>query len=236
MRNSGSAILWRAAGFVVLVVAVVVLALAVPLPSVANVRDIVNDAGAAGAALFVVGYALVTLMPVPKSVISVASGLIWGFTAGVILVYFGALLGATMAFLLGRLLGREAVERFTGSKVGAVDAILRDRGFLSIIGARLIPLIPFTAINYTAGLTAVRTRDYALGTVLGIIPGTIAYVAVGAFGAEPNAGFWIALGVLGLLTLTGVIVSYRMHAKGHGSSDGPESAEPSAEDTNRPQQ
>ena len=187
----------------------VVVGLVVPLPSVDQIRGSAASAGWLGAATFVGAYGLITLTPIPKNVVSIAAGLTWGLGLGSLLVYLGALIGATLAFLIGRALGRDAVERFSGARVARVDALLRQRGLASVIGVRLIPVLPFTVINYTAGLTAVRVRDYAIGTALGIIPGTLAYVTIGAFGFEVGPGLYIGLGVLGVLTLLGVIVGYR---------------------------
>ncbi|MGE3194540.1 MAG: TVP38/TMEM64 family protein [Microbacteriaceae bacterium] len=160
-----------------------------------------------GAAVFVLAYGLVTLTPIPKNVVSVAAGLTWGLGLGVALVYAGALIGAALAFAIGRALGREAVERFTGARVARVDDILRRRGLMALIGVRLVPVLPFTVINYSAGLTAVRPRDYAIGTMVGIVPGTVAYVAVGAFGTTLGWPFYVAAGALGILTLAGVVYS-----------------------------
>ncbi len=210
---SRASILWRVSMLVVFFVAVVVVAFTVPLPSQDQIHSWVDGAGFLGVAGFVVGYALVTLTPVPKNVVSIAAGFVWGLALGVGLVLLGALLGAALAFIIGRALGRDAVERLTGARVKAVDDVLRRRGLLSMIGVRLIPVLPFTVINYAAGLTAVRIRDYALGTAIGIIPGTVAYVAVGAYGAELNVWFFVALGVLGVLTIGGILVAYRLRRK-----------------------
>lgn len=209
MRTQNRAVLWRAGILAGFLIVVIVLGLTVPLPSVQQIRQDARGAGFAGAALFVVLYAVVTLTPIPKSVISIAAGVTWGLGIGLGLVYVGALLGATFAFALGRALGRDAVERFTGARVEKVDTILRRRGLLTVIGARLIPVLPFTVINYAAGLTSLRRRDYAIGTMVGIIPGTMSYVALGAFGTTVGWGFYLAAGVLGLLTLAGVFVGYR---------------------------
>lgn len=171
----------------------------------AEIRQWAADVGAAGALLFVVGYAGLTLTPVPKNVLTVAAGLVWGFWPALLMVYVGALLGAGASFVIGRFLGREAVERWTGARIARLDAALAHRGFLAVLGARLVPVIPFTLINYGAGLTAVRRRDYALGTALGIIPGSAAYVALGAFGLELGPPFWIAVAALGVLMLGGLV-------------------------------
>jgi uncharacterized membrane protein YdjX (TVP38/TMEM64 family) len=172
-----------------------------------TVRTWAADLGPGGALLFVVGYAGLTLTPVPKNVLTVAAGLVWGFWPALLMVYVGALIGATASFVIGRALGREAVERLTGARVARLDAALAHRGLLAVLGARLVPLIPFTLINYGAGLTAVRRRDYALGTAVGIIPGSAAYVALGAFGLELGPPFWVALAALGVLVLGGVVAA-----------------------------
>ncbi len=183
--------------------------LLLPIPSTEDIRAFAGRAGWLGAAVFVVGYGLITLTPVPKNVVGIAAGLIWGLGVGALLVYLGALIGAALAFGIGRALGRDAVERFTGARIGRVDDLLRRRGLASVIGARLIPVLPFTVINYTAGLTAVLPRDYALGTAVGIIPGTVVYVAIGAFGFQSGPALTIALSALGVLTLFGVVLGVR---------------------------
>lgn len=171
------------------------------------VRDWAVGLGPGGALLFVVGYAALTLTPVPKNLLTIAAGLVWGFWLALVLVYVGALLGAAASFVIGRALGREAVERLTGARVARLDAALAHRGLLAVLGARLVPIIPFTLINYGSGLTAVRRRDYALGTAIGILPGSAAYVALGAFGLELGPPFWIAVAVLGVLILGGVVTA-----------------------------
>ena len=207
MQLSNRAVIWRAAIFVAFVISVIVVGVAVPLPSLEKIRAAASDAGWWGAAVFVIGYGLVTLTPIPKNVVSIAAGLTWGLGVGVLLVYVGALIGAGLAFIIGRLLGRDAIERFTGARVARVDEVLRRRGLIALIGVRLVPVLPFTVINYTAALTGVRRRDYAIGTMVGILPGTVAYVAVGAYGTTLGWPFYLAAGGLGALTIAGVIYS-----------------------------
>lgn len=199
--------------FALFVVAVVIIGLTVELPGLTQIRAAISSSGWPGALAFCVLYGLITLTPIPKNVVSVAAGVVWGLALGSLLVYAGALLGATLAFLVGRSLGRDAVERFTGTRVDRVDAALRRHGLASVIGVRLIPVLPFTAINYAASLTAISVRDYAVGTAVGIIPGTVAYVAIGAYGFEPGAGLTIAVSVLGVLTVAGAILGLRMRRR-----------------------
>lgn len=214
--------LWRLGVLAFFIVAVIVVGIVVPVPSVDQIRAAAASAGPVGALVFVLGYAALTLTPIPKNVLSIAAGLTWGFAGGALLVYLGALLGATLAFVIGRSLGRDAVERFTGARVARVDALLRRQGLATVIGARLIPVLPFTVINYTAGLTAVRGGDYALGTALGIIPGTLAYVAIGAFGFELGWPFWVAVGVLGGLTVIALFFANRARRTTRAADEAPQ--------------
>ncbi|MFG6490862.1 TVP38/TMEM64 family protein [Microbacterium sp. P03] len=218
----------RLAFFVLFVALAAVVGLLLVPTDLNEIREWVEGLGPGAQVVFVLGYAALTLTPAPKNVLTIAAGLVWGFWPALGMVYVGALLGAAASFVIGRWAGREAVERLTGARVARLDAALANRGFLAVLGARLVPIIPFTLINYGAGLTAVRPRDYAVGTALGIIPGSVAYVALGAFGVEFGPPFWIALSVLGVLALAGVITGVIVRRRGHraaGSSSDAASVE-----------
>ncbi|MBG6218931.1 putative membrane protein YdjX (TVP38/TMEM64 family) [Arthrobacter sp. CAN_A6] len=189
--------------------AATVVVLTVPIPDVEELRALVEQAGWWGPVGFVAGYAALTLAPVPKNVLSIAAGVLFGFGPGLVIVYCAALLGASVAFWLGRALGRDAVEKFTGTRVEKVDAVLSKRGFPAVVGVRLVPVLPFTAINYSAGLTALGWWPYFLGTMLGILPGTVSFLALGAFGLEFGWPAQVATAALGVLTLAGLIVAMR---------------------------
>lgn len=201
-RPPGGRGVWvRVVVLALLVVAGVAIAVLVELPAPEQLRADLAAAGPAALLLFVALYAVATLAPLPKNALAALAGLVFGLAMGVAIVLVAALLGAVAAFGLGRALGRDAVERLTGARVARVDALLRRRGLLAVVAVRLVPVLPFTAINYAAGLTAVSARDYILGTALGIVPGTVAYVALGAYGTTP--GSWpFVLAVLALVTLT----------------------------------
>ena len=192
------------------VVAAAVVAASVGLPDAAQLRADIAAAGPAAPFVFVLLYALVTLAPLPKNVLTVIAGVLFGLLEGTVIVLVGALLGALAAFGLGRLLGREAVERLTGRRVARIDSLLSRHGLLAVLGVRLVPVLPFTAINYAAGLTAVRRRDYLIGTALGIVPGTVAYASLGAYGTSPGSWpFTVAVVALVVLTAGGAAAAHR---------------------------
>lgn len=196
-----------------LVTAAVAVAVLADLPAADEVRRRVAAAGPAAPLAFVGLYALVTLAPVPKNVLSAAAGALFGLVAGVALVWVAAMAGALLAFGLARALGRHAVERVTHARVREVDALLARRGLVAVLGVRLVPVLPFTALNYTAGLTGVRTHDYVVGTALGIVPGTVAYVALGTYATAPGSlPFALSVAALALLTVGGLVVARRRSA------------------------
>ena len=148
--------------------------------------------------------ALVLLAPVPRSALSVLVGVVAGFWTGLAVAFAGGLLGAVFAFGLSRGLGRSAVLRLAGPRVARADGLVSDRGFLAVLTGRLVPVVPFVAVSYGAGLTGVRFLPYLLATALGLVPSTLLQVGVGA-----SAGFlveqataWAVLAVL----LAGVVV------------------------------
>ncbi|MDP2323141.1 MAG: VTT domain-containing protein, partial [Gammaproteobacteria bacterium] len=130
----------------------------------------VQAAGSPGVAVFVAIYAASTLLVLPKVALSIAAGLIYGFWPAIAIVLVAAMLGAVMAFALGRVLGRGAVERMAGAHLLRLDALVDRHGAAAIVLVRLIPLVPFTIINYAAGLTSIKFRSYSVGTLIGILP------------------------------------------------------------------
>lgn len=191
----------RVTAFGLLLVGAAVVVTATGAGDLGSVRDRVTEAGPLAPVLFTVAYAAVTLAPLPKNALSAGAGLIFGLTTGVTVVWAGAMLGAIAAFWLARALGRDTVERLTGGRVERLDALLRRRGRLGVLVARLVPVLPFTAVNYGSGLSSVGFADYLAGTAVGIVPGTVAYVALGTYGGAPLSWQFVAA-LTALLGLT----------------------------------
>lgn len=190
-----------------------------------QLRGAVEDAGPAGAVVFVVGYALLVLAPAPASLLTILGGALFGLVLGTVLVWVAATLGAVGGFLLGRRLGRPAVDRLTGGRLARADAVLGHHGLPAVLAVRLVPVLPFTPLNYAAGVVDLRTRDYLVGTALGILPGTAAYVAVGASGAEP-LGIVLGGGGLVLLAVGGGWTARRLLRADPGTGAEAQDAEP----------
>ena len=202
----------RLATLVGLLATGVLILVLVQLPDISELRDRVAAAGAWGPVVFVGVYVVATLLLLPKNVLTAAAGLVFGLPVGVALVWVGAMLGASAAFWLGRHLGRDGVARLAGRHLTRLDALVLRHGAPAVLVARLIPVVPFTAVNYGSGVTAVPFSAYLLATAVGILPGTVAYVAFGAFGTDPTGWpFLTAVGGLLLLTVGGWWFARRRH-------------------------
>lgn len=148
-------------------------------------QQYVQGLGAFGYVLYAAAYAVCVVFFVPASVLTLGAGAIYGLQTGVAVVLVGASVGATLAFLLARTLIRERVEKMTegNAKFSALDRAIAKEGAKIVFLVRLAPIFPFTYINYAFGLTGISTPGYVLATVVGMIPGTFAYVYLGTAAA-----------------------------------------------------
>lgn len=149
--------------------------------------------------LFILAYTGATALGLPGSLLTIAGGAIFGFGLGALCNWTGALLGASLAFLLARALGLDAARRLLGGQADRLEALADAHGLITVLRLRLIPVVPFNVLNFGAGLAGVPFRDYFLGTALGLIPGTLVYtyfadaLLAGAAGARHDALLRLAL-------------------------------------------
>jgi uncharacterized membrane protein YdjX (TVP38/TMEM64 family) len=174
---------WAAgAALLALVVAALLLLRAVGPDGLrpAALQDAVRAAGVWAPLLFLTLQVVVTIAPFPRTVFTVAAGLLFGTATGVVLALAGMALAAVVTFWLVRWTGGAVVARFADR--GPVEWTRRrlDRsGLLAVTSLRLIPAIPFCVLNYAGGLSGVRFWPYLWGTLLGTAPGTIGLVVLG---------------------------------------------------------
>jgi len=163
-----------------LVAGLIVAAFVLPVPEPAQLRTWVSGAGAAAPALFFIAYVVATLFPIPRTVFSVASGLLLGPVVGVTVALIASAVSGLLSFALARSLGRRMVARYLSRRpVQAIDEQLTGAGWLGVASLRMIPVVPFLPTNYACGLSSVRTRPYLAGTMIGSLPGTAAAVILG---------------------------------------------------------
>ncbi len=146
-----------------------------------GVVEWIDGLGPIAPIVFVLTYVLVTVAFLPASIVTLGAGFVFGVVKGSILVFIGAMLGATAAFLVGRFVARDWIAKKVEDKkfFKALDTAIAEAGLKLIFLIRLSPAFPFNLLNYALGLTKVSLRDYVIGTT-GIIPGTIMYVYLGS--------------------------------------------------------
>jgi uncharacterized membrane protein YdjX (TVP38/TMEM64 family) len=127
-----------------------------------------------GPIVLIVLYAVGCVFALPASIFVIAAGVIWGWKLGAVYAITGGLLGALASYFVGGFLGEGLLDRF-GSPGRAVRKQVENAGFTSMLIVRLIPGPPFALWNYAAGVAKVRFRDYALATLIGIIPSHIVF-------------------------------------------------------------
>ncbi len=125
--------------------------------------------------LFISLYAGATALAIPGTILTLAGGALFGFFWGTVFNTIAANIGANLAFLVARFLGRDGIERLCGRRLQKLDEATKEHGFQGLLLLRLVPLVPFNALNFGSGLTALRWRTYALATLVGIFPGTVVY-------------------------------------------------------------
>jgi uncharacterized membrane protein YdjX (TVP38/TMEM64 family) len=157
--------------------------------------------------LFVLVYTLATVLGFPGTVITMAGSVVFGLVWGTFWSVVGATLGAIGAFWMARyLLHNWAQRRFGHHKaLKRFNQAVMDKPLAFVLTVRFAPISPFNVVNFLFGLTPIGVVDYAIGTFLGITPGTLAYAWLGVTGREALRGgdripFVLALVLLTLLT------------------------------------
>lgn len=140
---------------------------------VASLDARVKSAGIFGPILFVIAYTIGTLA-LPATPFTVAGAFIFGKWFGFLLNFAADIASASIAFLLGRYLLRDFARHFLTGKLADLDRRLGVHGFTVVLYLRLL-WFPFIVLNYAAGATRIRFRDFFWGTFLGIIPGAFVF-------------------------------------------------------------
>ena len=167
--------------------------------------------GASAAAVFAVAYGLCTVAFVPRPLLNLAAGALFGSQMGLTTALAGTVLGAGIAFGLGRVLGQDALRPLLrGRLLKAADGQLSRHGMRSMLAARLFPGVPFWAANYCAAVSRMGWLSFLVATALGSIPNTAAYAVAGARASAPTSpAFLIAMAGITLPAVVGAVVAWR---------------------------
>ncbi|MBU0498815.1 MAG: VTT domain-containing protein [Gammaproteobacteria bacterium] len=198
--------LLRWGGLVLLAGAIVLALIYRDRLDAAELERLVAGAGVAGPLLFMLIYALATVLFLPGSVLTLAGGALFGPVLGTFYNLTGATAGAVLAFLAARFFAAGWVERKAGGRLKQLKEGVEAEGWRFVAFVRLVPLFPFNLLNYALGLTRIPLGQYLVASYLFMLPGALGYTYLGYAGREALAGGegLIQKGLLALALLGGV--------------------------------
>jgi uncharacterized membrane protein YdjX (TVP38/TMEM64 family) len=145
---------------------------------------------------------------------TVAGGLAFGMLWGSVYSLIGADLGALIAFAAGRFLGRGFVERIVNRRFYHLMQGVARHGFQIIFYLRMVPIIPYNALNLLAGASPITFRDYFWASMIGMVPGTLVWAFLGdAMWHPASPRFLLAVGSILLCVAAGEVYRRWMSLK-----------------------
>jgi uncharacterized membrane protein YdjX (TVP38/TMEM64 family) len=183
----------KALVFVVFILAAIYVIRFTPIKSLLAreaLGHLVESAGIWAPLFFMLVYAVGVCLFVPGTLLTALGAAIFGAYWGFLYVWIGAMAGASVAFWIGRTLGREFAASMIGDRLRKFDDAIGRNGFATVLYLRLV-YFPFTPMNFGMGLTKVRFRDFFAGTGLGIIVGTFIFTFfIGSLKEVWASGHW----------------------------------------------
>jgi uncharacterized membrane protein YdjX (TVP38/TMEM64 family) len=175
-----------------------------------NIKSFVDSYGIFSPIIYIILFTFIPLTLFPDSILAIAGGMCFGMVGGFIYTMIGAILGGTLSFFLARITSHKVLNKLVKKDLSNLESAIKRRGFLLVFVLRLIPLFPFDIISYAAGFSGVKFKDFALATVLGIIPGIFVFINIGDKSTEIGSySFYVSLSLfVGLF-----VVSYFLKKK-----------------------
>jgi phospholipase D1/2 len=115
----------------------------------------------------------------PRPIITLFAVVAFGAAAGFVYAFVGIMMASLLTYGVGRGMGRSTVRRIAGRRLNRLSSVMRERGVLAMTAVRLVPLAPFSVVNVVAGAIHVKPWHFALGTAIGILPGTLVATVFG---------------------------------------------------------
>lgn len=194
------------------------------VPPLSLLREWSDQTGAWFPVVFWLLYVLVTQFPVPRTIMTLSAGVLFGSFWGVVLAITATTASATLSLTIVRGLLRDWIEpRLTHPSLELINRHLEQRGWLAVASLRMIAAVPFSIMNYASALTRVGVVPFAAATFAGSLPGTIGTVLFGdTLTGEANPAVLALTIILALLGLGGLLLDAllptRRETAGRGGS------------------
>lgn len=200
------------AGIIIAIAIAVLLIMGPQAGSVENLRQALMNHGPWAAVAISSGLmiAQAIIAPLPGNVITITNALVFGPLLGSLLSWFTTVVGACLCFMLAKAFGKPFAEKIVGSSVHKAERFFKTYGLHAMFFVRMMPLVPFDAVSYGAGLVGVPFSRFLLATSVGIIPSIIVYSYLG--GLIAGVYWWVLISML-TVSLIGVIAAAKIFRK-----------------------
>lgn len=145
-----------------------------------GIRHFVLSFGALSMVIYIFMHVIRPFTFLPATPFTIAGGFIFGNFYGLLFSVIGTMLSAVLTFFLSRYLFREQVKRWLKGRYDGIDKSLEGNGMYMIAVFRLIPVVPFDAVGYVAGVSSIKFRDYMIGSLIGELPGAFVLTMLGS--------------------------------------------------------
>jgi uncharacterized membrane protein YdjX (TVP38/TMEM64 family) len=208
--DSRRAAIWRIAiGGAVVGAAFLAMIVSGSVPSADEVRDFGESLGVLALVGFVPLFVLANFL-ITWPILAGAAGLLFGTVVGTPLAIAGVTAAALSQMWLARRLAAGHHGNLLPKRTKAIEDFLTRNGALAVMETRILPVLPYGLVNYSAGLTRLRFRDMTLGTVVGAAPKVFAYTALGgSIGDLTSPEAIAAITLIVLLGVIGLVVARR---------------------------
>ena len=191
-----------------------------PLQQWANLETLVRlgtrlEEGPFTPVAVMLAYVVGGLLVLPVTLLIAGTGVVFGPLLGAVYSLAGATLSALVTYTIGAKLGRNTIRRMAGRRLNELSRRFAKRGLIAMIFVRIVPVAPFTIVNVVAGASHVSLRDFILGTVIGLLPGTTLIVLfidriIAAIREPGVATFALVALVVGLIVAATLMVRRRI--------------------------
>ncbi len=191
-----------------------------PEQAVVQLRGLTTQFGVMAPVVFMLIYILGTVLFFPGSILTIIGGVLFGPVLGTFINLTGATIGATFSFIIARYFCGNWAENKTAGKIKTLKSGIEKEGWRFVVVMRLVPLVPFNALNYALGLTKIPVSHNFIASYIAMFPGCFAYTYLGHAGAEAtkstealiNNGL-IALALLAMAAYLPRLIKKYRHSK-----------------------